>query len=183
MLRGATAGGLRSCLANPLCESRPVLLALDSAKALHAAANWVWGQNGVIQRRQVIRFSRRSGRSVFWLGFRPELGFQLRHQLLRAPRPGAGPKRTAAQEVIAAQPASRPRAAATACWANGSASALVTPDFGSLPSPARSAAPGPVRTSDQVSGRGSHIPTARRRSASASMMPSHGPGPRRGGHN
>jgi transposase-like protein len=39
--------------ARGLDTSRPVLLVLDGAKALHAAAKRVWGQNGVIQRCQV----------------------------------------------------------------------------------------------------------------------------------
>ena len=44
------AGGLAT---RGLDTSRPVLLVLDGAKALHAAAKRVWGQNGVIQRCQV----------------------------------------------------------------------------------------------------------------------------------
>ena len=39
--------------ARGLDTSRPVLLVLDGARALHAAAKRVWGQNGVIQRCQV----------------------------------------------------------------------------------------------------------------------------------
>ena len=44
---------LEDLQARGLDASRPVLLVLDGAKALHAAAKRVWGQNGVIQRRQV----------------------------------------------------------------------------------------------------------------------------------
>jgi hypothetical protein len=35
--------------ARGLDTSRPVLLVLDGAKALHAAGKRIWGQNGVIQ--------------------------------------------------------------------------------------------------------------------------------------
>ncbi len=44
---------LEDLQARGLDASRPVLLVLDGAKALHAAAKRVWGQNGVIQRCQV----------------------------------------------------------------------------------------------------------------------------------
>ena len=44
---------LEDLQARGLDTSRPVLLVLDGAKALHAAAKRVWGQNGVIQRCQV----------------------------------------------------------------------------------------------------------------------------------
>ena len=44
---------LEDLQARGLDLSRPVLLVLDGAKALHAAAKRVWGQNAVIQRRQV----------------------------------------------------------------------------------------------------------------------------------
>jgi hypothetical protein len=46
-------------LSNPTPQARgldtgqPVLLVLDGAKALHAAAKLVWGQHGVIQRCQI----------------------------------------------------------------------------------------------------------------------------------
>ena len=43
----------RTCRHGAWTPSRPVLLVLDGAKALHAAAKRVWGQNGVIQRCQV----------------------------------------------------------------------------------------------------------------------------------
>src|SRR5260370_12804049 len=57
--KGATANAtvcvalLEDLQARGLDTSRPVLLVLDGAKALHAAAKRVWGQNGVIQRCQV----------------------------------------------------------------------------------------------------------------------------------
>ena len=51
-LRSAVAL-LEDLQARGLDTSQPVLLVLDGAKALHAAAERVWGQNGVIQRRQV----------------------------------------------------------------------------------------------------------------------------------
>ena len=44
---------LEDLQARGLDTSRPVLLVLDGAKALHAAAKRVWGQNAVIQRCQV----------------------------------------------------------------------------------------------------------------------------------
>src|SRR5262245_4389912 len=44
---------LEDLQARGLDTSRPVLLVLDGAKALHAAAKRVWGPNGVIQRCQV----------------------------------------------------------------------------------------------------------------------------------
>jgi putative transposase len=44
---------LEDLQARGLDTGRPVLLVLDGAKALHAAAKRVWGQDGVIQRRQV----------------------------------------------------------------------------------------------------------------------------------
>lgn len=44
---------LEDLQARGLDTSRPVLLVLDGARALHAAAKRVWGQDGVIQRRQV----------------------------------------------------------------------------------------------------------------------------------
>jgi transposase-like protein len=44
---------LEDLQARGLNSSQPVLLVLDGAKALHAAAKRVWGQNGVIQRYQV----------------------------------------------------------------------------------------------------------------------------------
>ena len=44
---------LENLQARGLDASRPVLLVLDGAKALHAAAKRVWGQNAVIQRCQV----------------------------------------------------------------------------------------------------------------------------------
>jgi transposase-like protein len=44
---------LEDLQARGLDTSQPVLLVLDGAKALHAAAKPVWGQNGVIQRCQV----------------------------------------------------------------------------------------------------------------------------------
>ncbi len=44
---------LEDLQARGLATGRPVLLVLDGAKALHAAAKRVWGQNGVIQRCQV----------------------------------------------------------------------------------------------------------------------------------
>ena len=52
---GAVTGGvcvalLEDLQARGLDSSRPVLLVLDGAKALHAAAKRVWGQNGLIQR-------------------------------------------------------------------------------------------------------------------------------------
>ncbi len=44
---------LEDLQARGLDTSRPVLLVLDGAKALHAAANRVWGPNAVIQRCQL----------------------------------------------------------------------------------------------------------------------------------
>jgi len=44
---------LEDLQARGLDTNRPVLLVLDGAKALHAAAKRVWGQNGVIQRCQI----------------------------------------------------------------------------------------------------------------------------------
>ena len=44
---------LEDLQARALNTSQPVLLVLDGAKALHAAAKRVWGQNGVIRRCQV----------------------------------------------------------------------------------------------------------------------------------
>jgi transposase-like protein len=44
---------LEDLQARGLDASRPVVLVLDGAKALHAAAKRVWGQSGVIQRCQV----------------------------------------------------------------------------------------------------------------------------------
>jgi len=44
---------LEDLQARGLDASRPVLLVLDGARALHAAAKRVWGQNAVIQRCQV----------------------------------------------------------------------------------------------------------------------------------
>ncbi len=44
---------LEDLQARGLDASRPMLLVLDGAKALHAAARRVWGQNGVIQRCQL----------------------------------------------------------------------------------------------------------------------------------
>jgi len=44
---------LEDLQARGLDTSRPVLLVLDGARALHAAAKRVWGSNAVIQRRQV----------------------------------------------------------------------------------------------------------------------------------
>ena len=44
---------LEDLQARGLDTSRPVLLVLDGAKALHAAVKRVWGQNAVIQRCQV----------------------------------------------------------------------------------------------------------------------------------
>src|SRR5262249_4795659 len=44
---------LENLQARGLDISQPVLLVLDGAKALHAAAKRVWGQHGVIQRGQV----------------------------------------------------------------------------------------------------------------------------------
>ena len=47
--RRGLCGLLEDLQARGLGTSRPVLLVLDGAKALHAAAKRVWGQNGVIQ--------------------------------------------------------------------------------------------------------------------------------------
>ncbi len=44
---------MRFSVTRAASTSRPVLLVLDGAKAPHAAAKRVWGQNGVIQRCQV----------------------------------------------------------------------------------------------------------------------------------
>src|SRR5207302_10883453 len=44
---------LEDLQARGLDTSQPVLLVLDGAKALHAAAKRIWGHNGVIQRCQV----------------------------------------------------------------------------------------------------------------------------------
>jgi transposase-like protein len=44
---------LEDLQARGLDTSRPVLLVLDGAKALHAAAKRVWGRNSVIQRCQI----------------------------------------------------------------------------------------------------------------------------------
>jgi transposase-like protein len=44
---------LEDLQARGLDTSRPVLLVLDGARALHAAAKRIWGQNAVIQRCQV----------------------------------------------------------------------------------------------------------------------------------
>ena len=68
---------LEDLQARGLDTSRPVLLVLDGAKALHAAAKRVWGQHGVIQRCQVhtIRTQSQNGgpRSSFPLSAQPRV--------------------------------------------------------------------------------------------------------------
>ena len=68
---------LEDLQARGLDTSRPVLLVLDGAKALHAAAKRVWGQNAVIQRCQVhtIRTQSQNGgpRSSFPLSAQPRV--------------------------------------------------------------------------------------------------------------
>ena len=63
--------------ARGLDTSRPALLVLDGAKALHAAAKRVWGHNAVIQRCQIhtIRTQSQNGgpRSSFPLSAQPRV--------------------------------------------------------------------------------------------------------------
>jgi Transposase, Mutator family len=68
---------LEDLQARGLDTSRPTLLVLDGAKALHAAATRVWGKNALIQRCQVhtIRTQSQNGgpRLSFPLSARPRV--------------------------------------------------------------------------------------------------------------